>query len=171
MSNFKTIIKNYIKNVSNVNDKRIMIEAVNIIDAKNILSDNEINVLKEVFMALKEDYTLAITQDRDTFNFMLAITEQEIPIVENKHELNVLYNLLKKDVENREISKLEETILTFLDACEHIEEDEVLIINKIIQYLTNNWALSPLNKKEIKGKEIRFSYITPTYNKSLVKKN
>ena len=171
MPSFKSIIKDYVKNVYNENDKRIMVSALNILNASNVLSDDEIQTLKEVFMALKEDYTLEIKQDRETFDFMLVITEQNIPVIENKHDINVLYHELLNNSNPVNRTKLEDAVLTFFDACEHIEEDEVLVINKIIQYLTNNWSLAPLEEKTIKNKKVRCSHIIPSYQKKLVKKN
>lgn len=169
MPKFKDIIKEYVKNVYNENDKRIMVAALNILNASDIISENELDILKEIFMALKEDYTLTIKQDRETFNFMIVITEQNIPVIENKHDINVLYHELQKNTIEK--TKLEDTILTFFDACEHIEEDEVLVINRIIQYITNNWALSPIEEKQSKNGIIRFTHIIPSYHKKLVKKS
>lgn len=169
MPNFKSIIKEYVKNVCNENDKRIMVAALNMLEASNILSDTEINTLKEIFMALKEDYTLEIKQDRETLDFMVVITEQNIPIIENKHDLNVLYHELLNNSNPVNRTKLDNTVLTFLDACEHIEEDEILVISKILQYLTNNWSLSPIEEKIIKNKPVKCSRIIPTYHKKLAK--
>lgn len=169
MPNFKSIIKDYIKIVSNENDKRIMLTALNILNAQSIISDEEVKVLEEIFMSLKEDYTLEIKQDRDTFDFMIVITEQNIPVIENKHDINVLYHELLKssNVSNR--SNIENVILTFFDACEHIEEDEVLVINKIIYYLTNNWTLSTIREKKLENNSVRCSNIIPSYQKKLIR--
>lgn len=169
MPSFKSIIKEYIKNVYNENDRRIMVVALNMLEASNILSDTEINTLKEIFMALKEDYTLEIKQDQETLDFMIVITEQNIPIIENKHDLNVLYHELLNNSDPTNRTKLDNTILTFLDACEHIEEDEVLVISKILQYLTNNWSLLPIEEKTIKNKPLKCSRIIPSYQKKLSK--
>lgn len=170
MPKFKDIIKEYVKNVYNENDKRIMVAALNILNASDIISENELDILKEIFMALKEDYTLTIKQDRETFNFMIVISEQNVPVIENKHDINVLYHELQKNSNPLERTRLEDAILTFFDACEHIEEDEVLVINKAIQYITNNWSLGPIEEKETKNGLVRCTHIIPSYNKRLVKK-
>lgn len=171
MHNFQNIINDYIKNVINKNDRRIMICALNILEAEEIISDTEINILNEIFMLLKEDYTLAIKQDQNTLDFIIVIEQQPVPIIENKHDLNVLCNELKRIAEHKNISNAEKSIITFLNACEHIEENEVLVIDKIINSIINNWTLTPIEQKEQNKKIIRYTKFIPTYNKCLIKTN
>ena len=58
MGNFNDIIKRAIKRSHCMNDKRIMITALNILDLKDIITEEELKYLNEIFMALKKDYTL-----------------------------------------------------------------------------------------------------------------
>lgn len=169
MYNFVNIISNHMEHITNLNDKRIMQEAINIIESENIILDAEIDILDEIFMALKKDYTIKIIQDPTNLDFCLAITKQQEPIIKNKHELNNLVNELKKFQSLKPITKIENTVLNFLDASEHIEENEVLLIQNIIRYLNNDWILRPLETQKYLGEEIRLSRLVPTYCKKLVK--
>lgn len=171
MHNFLEVVNDYVKNVVNKNDRRIMLCALNILEAEEIISNDEINILNEIFMALKEDYTLAITQDRETLDFMIAIKKQEAPIIENKHDVNVLCNELKRLASTMDTTVTEKSIINFFCACEHIEENEVLVIEKIIDSIVNNWALNPIEQKEENGELIRYTKFIPTYTKGLVKTN
>ena len=153
MGNFNDIIKRAIKRSHCMNDKRIMITALNILDLKDIIT--------EIFMALKKDYTLSVTSDRDTLEQVVVISKQIVSIVENKHDVSVLYNYLSKEKTN----KLEKVVLNFFDACSHIEEDEVMIINQIIDMLENSWALKNIEKHDIDGKEVRVLKFKPKYQK------
>ncbi len=171
MSNFKDIINKYNDKIIRSNDKRILIEAINLLDDEPILTDTELNVLKEIFMALKEDYTLDITQDREQLEFMVEIQKQDVPIIENKHDLNELCNELIQSTNCQSITQLESVVITFLCACEHIEENEICIIKEIIKLIEKNWTLSPIIQKEKNGKIYRYTKFVPTYSKQLVKKN
>ncbi len=166
---FIEVIKNYMKNVTNKNDLRIMNEAVNILEAEMILNNEELDVLNELFISLREDYTLFFMQDRETLEFLLAIKKQEIPIIENKHNLNILACELKRMSLDKNISKLEKTVLTFLDACEHIEENEVISIQKIMEYINNNWTLKPIEEYKYNDETVRCSKIVPSYQKKFIK--
>ena len=42
MNNFDSIIEDYMQNVTNLNDKRIMQEAVNLIESSPIILDSEL---------------------------------------------------------------------------------------------------------------------------------
>ncbi len=161
MGNFNDIIKRAIKRSHCMNDKRIMITALNILDLKDIITEEELKYLNEIFMDLKKDYTLSVTSDRDTLEQVVVISKQIVPIVENKHDVSVLYNYLSKEKTN----KLEKVVLNFFDACSHIEEDEVMIINQIIDMLENSWALKNIEKHDIDGKEVRILKFKPKYQK------
>ena len=162
MPNFKEIIHRNIKQARKENDKRIMKTALDIIVDEPILSDESIDVLNEIFMALKLDYTLRIIQDYETLNFAVEIYKQEEPIIENKHEVNILYSELSQ---KEKITKLEKCALLFLNACEHTEENEVLVINKILEFIEKNWTLSPIEKYG----DTRISKIVPIYYKTYKK--
>ena len=170
MPNFLDIINDYVKNVVNKNDRRIILCAINLLEAENLISTDEINVLNEIFLALKEDYTLSITQDRETLDFMIAIEKQDTPIIENKHDINILCNELKR-LTNNNVTNIQNSIINFFCGCEHIEENEVLVIEKIIDSIINNWVLKPIEQKEENGKIIRYTKFIPIYNKRLVKTN
>lgn len=167
MNNFISTINNYISHLSNPNDIRILEEAINLLELSPILTKNEIEVLNEMFTSLREDYTLSIMQDRSNLNYMIVIKKQEQPIIENKHDLNVLLTELKK-INNNSI--IEKVVINFIDACEHIEENEILRIKQILNYLNNEWTLKPLTEKQYKNETIRCSYLTPCYRKQLIKK-
>ena len=171
MSQFEQIIKKHIHKTNKINDRRIMIEAFELLTDEPILTNNEIDILKEIFMFLKEDYTLSITQDKQTLGFILEISKQEIPIIENKHNVNVLCNELYKSSDCVSMSKLEDAILVFLYACEHIEENEILIIHEIISLLEKNWTLAPIEEKIENENKVKYSKLIPTYQKKLIKKN
>ena len=66
---------------------------------------------------------------------------------------------------------MENTIINFFDASEHIEENEVLLIQNIIQYLNNNWMLKPVETIDYNNEQIMCTKIVPTYNKHLKKIN
>lgn len=166
MNNFSQIIKDYMEHITNFNDKRIMQEAITLVNSETDITDEEINILSEIFMSLKEDYTLEIIQDPTNLDFCIAIVKQETPIIENKHELNVLVNELKRFSLKYPISKIENAALLFLDASEHIEEEEFLLIQNIIRYLNNDWCLSPIEHQ----KYLRVSRLISTYCKKLIKK-
>ena len=161
MGNFNDIIKRAIKRSHCMNDKRIMITALNILDLKDIITEEELKYLNEIFMALKKDYTLSVTSDRDTLEQVVVISEQIVPIVENKHDVATLYNYLSKEKTN----KLENVVLNFFDACSHIEEDEVMIINQIVDMLENSWALKNIEKQDIDGKIVGILKFKPKYQK------
>lgn len=161
MSDFINIIKKFIKRSKCMNDKRIMMTALNILDLEKIITDEELNNLDEIFSALKEDYTLFVTSDMDTLEQIVIITEQVVPIIENKHDVDSLYNYLCK----LETTNIEKTVLNFFDACAHIEENEVMVINQIIDMLENSWSLNGIEKKMIDNKKVRVLKFKPTYTK------
>ena len=146
MGNFNDIIKRAIKRSHCMNDKRIMITALNILDLKDIITEEELKYLNEIFMDLKKDYTLSVTSDRDTLEQVVVISKQIVPIVENKHDVSALYNYLSKEKTN----KLEKVVLNFFDACSHIED---------------SWALKNIEKHDIDGKEVRILKFKPKYQK------
>ncbi len=166
MDNFKTIINKYINNATNLNDKRIMKEALNIIESESVILDDELEILNEIFISIKKDYTINIIQDPTNLDFCLAIIKQSLPIMKNSHELTCLLNEFKN---NEKISKLEKVTLNFLDASEHIEENEILLIQNIIRYLNNNWILKPFEDQKYQGENIKISRLVPTYSKKLIK--
>lgn len=166
MDNFKTIINKYINNATNLNDKRIMKEALNIIESESVILDDELEILNEIFISIKKDYTINIIQDPTNLDFCLAIIKQSSPIMKNSHELTCLLNEFKN---NEKISKLEKVTLNFLDASEHIEENEILLIQNIIRYLNNNWILKPFEDQKYQGENIKISRLVPTYSKKLIK--
>lgn len=166
MDNFKTIINKYINNATNLNDKRIMKEALNIIESESVILDDELEILNEIFISIKKDYTINIIQDPTNLDFCLATIKQSLPIMKNSHELTCLLNELKN---NEKISKLEKVTLNFLDASEHIEENEILLIQNIIRYLNNNWILKPFEDQKYQGENIKISRLVPTYSKKLIK--
>lgn len=170
MDNFSQIIKDYMAHVTDFNDRRIMQESITLIDSESDITDEEINILNEIFMSLKEDYTLKIIQDPTNLDFCIAISKQEIPIIKNKHELNVLVNELKRYTLNSKVSKIEKSALIFLEASEHIEENELYIIQNIIRYLNNDWVLSPIENTKYLGENIRISRLTQIYSKKFIKK-
>lgn len=171
MLTFEEIINNYLNYVTIANDKRIMKEAVNLIESEPIILEHEFDILNEIFSYLKMDYTLKIIQDPESLEFCIAIIKQETPVIENKHDVNILLHELKHSCKNREISKMENTIINFFDASEHIEENEVLLIQNIIQYLNNNWMLKPVETIDYNNEQIMCTKIVPTYNKHLKKIN
>ena len=166
MDNVKIIINKYINNATNLNDKRIMKEALNIIESESVILDDELEILNEIFISIKKDYTINIIQDPTNLDFCLAIIKQSLPIMKNSHELTCLLNELKN---NEKISKLEKVTLNFLDASEHIEENEILLIQNIIRYLNNNWILKPFEDQKYQGENIKISRLVPTYSKKLIK--
>ncbi len=166
MDNFKIIINKYINNATNLNDKRIMKEALNIIESESVILDDELEILNEIFISIKKDYTINIIQDPTNLDFCLAIIKQSLPIMKNSHELTCLLNEFKN---NEKISKLEKVTLNFLDASEHIEENEILLIQNIIRYLNNNWILKPFEDQKYQGENIKISRLVPTYSKKLIK--
>ena len=166
MDNFKTIINKYINNATNLNDKRIMKEALNIIESESVILDDELEILNEIFISIKKDYTINIIQDPTNLDFCLATIKQSLPIMKNSHELTCLLNEFKN---NEKISKLEKVTLNFLDASEHIEENEILLIQNIIRYLNNNWILKPFEDQKYQGENIKISRLVPTYSKKLIK--
>ncbi len=170
MDNFIQTIKDYMAHVTDFNSKRIMQEAITLIDSELNITDEEINILNEIFMSLKEDYTLKIIQDPTNLDFCITISKQGIPTIKNKHELNILVNELKRVSLNASISKIEKSALIFLDASEHIEENEFYIIQNIIRYLNNDWMLATIETKKYLGEDVRISRLIPTYSKQLVKK-
>lgn len=169
MYNFIKIINNHMEHVTNINDKRIMKEAINIIESEEVILDDELNILNEVFISLKEDYTIKIIQDPTNLDFCLAIIKQPAPIIKNQHELNSLVTELKRYSLSKPITKIESVALNFLDASEHIEENEILLVQNIIRYLNNDWILKPLEKQKYLGEEVRLSRIVPTYCKKMIK--
>ena len=48
MENFKSIINKYVKMTSNQNDKRIMQEALNLIDSESTILENEFDILNKM---------------------------------------------------------------------------------------------------------------------------
>ena len=143
-----------------------MKEALNIIESESVILDDELEILNEIFISIKKDYTINIIQDPTNLDFCLAIIKQSLPIMKNSHELTCLLNELKN---NEKISKLEKVTLNFLDASEHIEENEILLIQNIIRYLNNNWILKPFEDQKFQGENIKISRLVPTYSKKLIK--
>lgn len=165
MPNFIETIKKHILQSNNQNDKRIMNIALNLLIDSPILSDEEINVLNDIFTCLKFDYTLSIVQDPETLQFGVEISMQETPIIENKHDVMKLYKELATNIDKK--ISIEDCVLTFLDACEHIEENEVLVINKLLDFMEKNWTLSPITEKNNK----RYTFILPCHHKIYQKAN
>lgn len=161
MSDYINIIKKSIKRSKCMNDKRIMMTALNILDLEKIITDEELNNLDEIFSALKEDYTLFVTSDIDTLEQIVIITEQVVPIIENKHDVDSLYNYLSKLKTNN----IEQTVLNFFYACAHIEENEVMVINQIIGMIENSWSLNGIKQKTIDNKKVRVLKFKPTYTR------
>ena len=143
-----------------------MKEALNIIESESVILDDELEILNEIFISIKKDYTINIIQDPTNLDFCLATIKQSLPIMKNSHELTCLLNELKN---NEKISKLEKVTLNFLDASEHIEENEILLIQNIIRYLNNNWILKPFEDQKYQGENIKISRLVPTYSKKLIK--
>ena len=166
MSNFQTLIDNYIRKTINENDKKIMQIGANILSLEPIITGIEIETLNEMFKALKEDYTLVLSQDYDTLEPEILIVKQEIPIIQNKHNINVLYTRL---VVQEEISELENTVLLLFNSCEHIEESEIIMIDRIINLIENNWSFKGIKTKLIDDVEVRYSILTFNLEKKLVK--
>lgn len=169
MHEFSKIIDSYLGHITDLNDRNIIQEALIIIDSEENINDDELNVLNEIFMSLKEDYTLKIIQDSEDLNFCIAIIKQDIPIIKNRHNLNILLNELKRFSLNNTISKIENTVLTFFEACEHIEENEFYLIKNIIKNLNNDWTLSPIKSETSQDEIIKISKLIPTYNKQIIR--
>ncbi len=171
MDNFHNIINKYINLSKNLNDKRIMKEAINIIESETVILDDEIEILNEIFKSLKENYTINIIQDPTNLDFCLAIMKQQLPIIKNSHELTNLLNEIKSsiNISNKNTTKLETVVLNFLEASEHIEENEILLIQNIIRYLNNDWILKPFENQKYLGENIKISRLVPTYSKKLIK--
>lgn len=171
MDNFHNIINKYINLSKNLNDKRIMKEAINIIESETVILDDEIEILNEIFKSLKENYTINIIQDPTNLDFCLAIMKQQLPIIKNSHELTNLLNEIKSsiNISNKNTTKLETIVLNFLEASEHIEENEILLIQNIIRYLNNDWILKPFENQKYLGENIKISRLVPTYSKKLIK--
>lgn len=167
MSDFINIIKRNIQHSQCMNDKRIMLVALNILDLEKVITDEELDNLDEVFAALKKDYTLSVSSDRDTLEPVVIIMNQTIPIVENKHDVCILYNILNK----LNTTRIERTVLSFFDACAHIEETEVMVINQIIDMLENNWSLNGIERKFVDNREVRVLKFKTAYKsvKTLIK--
>ena len=169
MDNFQNIINKYINLSKNLNDKRIMKEALNIIESESIILDDELEILNEIFKSLKDDYTINIIQDPTNLDFCLAIMKQPLPIIKNSHELTLLLNELKGSISDKNTTELENAVLNFLEASEHIEENEILLIQNIIRYLNNDWILKPFENQKYLGENIKISRLVPTYSKKLIK--
>lgn len=169
MYDFINVIKDYMQHITNLSDKRIMQEAINIAESEAEILDSEITVLNEIFMALKEDYTIKIIQDPVNLDFCLAIVKQEPPIIRNKRDINVLANELKRNSLKKSLTPYETIALNFLDASEHIEDNEILLIQNIIRYINNEWLLQPIEQQKYMGENIRVSRLVPTYSKKLIK--
>lgn len=163
MSNFKNIIEEYIeKNSLDENDARIINVAIKILDLEPVLEEKEIQVLNDLFQALREDYTLSIGINSN-FNYQVIVEKQSIPEISNKHDVNCLYNKLISSV--NEMSSAEKCVLNLFNACEHVEENEIIIVDTIVDYFGKNWTITPLNKVEKDGKMISAtSTFKPLYN-------
>ena len=169
MTKFSLIINKYIDKTIDLNSKRIMQEALNLIEDEQIISEIELQVLNEIFISLREDFTIIIMQDEVTLDFLITLQKQQKPIIKNEHNINTLINDLKRLNIKQEFSNIENMTLNFLDACEHIEETEIFLIQNIIRYLENNWILKPIETKKYNGEQIRYSKLIPTYCKTLIK--
>ena len=167
MNNFLDTLEKYTDTVSELNDKKLLAEAIQIYDTTPLISDVEFNVLNEIFLSLRVDKTLSIIQDPTNLNFCISILEQKNPAIENKHDVIVILNELKRihNLDNR----AETLVINFLEACEHVEEDEVFLIQEIIRYLGNSWELQPFEEMKYNGENVKFSRLLPTYYKKLVK--
>ena len=168
MHEFRKIISGYLEHVTDSNDRDIIQEALIMIDSEENINYDELNVLNEIFLSLKEDYTLKIIQDSEDLSFCVAIIKQDIPIIKNRHKLNTLSNELKAFSLNNTTSKIENTVLTFFEACEHIEENEFYLIKNIIKNLNNDWSLSPIKNEISQNEMIKISKLIPTYNKQII---
>ncbi len=166
MLDFHEIISQYINDVTNQNDKKILQQAINLIESEPIILDEELDILTEFFSALKKDYTIKVITDEKTLDFCIAMVKQDEPIVQNKYQLKILVEQLKKFKSNQNVSKIENAALKFLEASEHIEENETMLIQNIINYLNNNWTLKPI---ETNDEQIKYSRLIPVYSKHLRK--
>lgn len=167
MPDFSYIINGYINNVSNVNDKKIIEEALDLIESQPVILDEELDVLNEFFVSLRNDYTLNIVTDPNTLDFCVAIIKQKKPIINKKYDIEVLLKELQKVASTRNITKIENAVLNLLDASEHLEDNEILLLQNIIYYLNNNWTLRPI---ETNDENIKYSRLIPVYSKHMLKK-
>lgn len=167
MPDFYYIINNYINNISNLNEKKIIEEAINLIESKPVILDEELKVLNEFFLALKKGYTLNILNDPNTLDFCVAIVKKKEQIRKNNYSIEILFNELQKESLKRNISQIESTVLSLLLASEYLEENEILLIQNIIYYLNNNWTLRPMETNE---QNIKYSRLIPVYSKQMIKK-
>ena len=64
-----------------------------------------------------------------------------------------------------EMSSAEKCVLNLFNACEHVEENEIIVVDTIVDYFGKNWTITPLNKVEKDGKMISAtSTFKPLYN-------
>ena len=167
MNNFLETLEMYTETVSDSNDKKLLSEAIQIYDTTPLITEDEFNILNEIFLSLRADKTLSIIQDPTNLNFCISIVNQNNPSIKNKHDIVVILNELKR-IHNYN-NRAETLVINFLEACEHVEEDEIFLIQEIIRYLGNSWILNPFEEMKYNGELVKYSRLLPTYSKRLVK--
>lgn len=167
MNNFLNTLEKYTETVSDINDKKLLQEAIQIYDTTPLISEDEFDILNEIFLSLRADKTLSIIQDPTNLDFCISIINQPTPLIKNKHDIIVILNELKRlhNLNNR----AETLVVNFLEACEHVEEDEVFLIQDIVRYLGNSWVLQAFEEMKYNGEQIKYSRLVPTYSKRLIK--
>lgn len=167
MNKFISTLKNYIQYVSDENDKKILNEAVQLYNTEPLITDVEYDVLNEIFNSLRVDDTIEIIQDPSNLDFCIALKKQEVPIIQNKHDIMTILNELKRISTN---NRAEQLVINFLCSCEHVEQTEVFLVQNIVKYLGNSWNLKPFENIKYYDENIKISRLVPTYSKKLIKK-
>lgn len=165
---FLSTLEKYTNVVSNENDRKFLSEAIQLYDTEPLISEDEFKILNEMFLSLRVDKTLQIIQDPTNLNFCISIVNEDVPEFQNKHDILIILNELKRlqTFGNR----AEALVVSFLESCEHVEEDELFLIQEIIRYLGSSWKLMPFEEMKYNGEVVKYSRLVPTYSKQLVRR-
>jgi len=166
MDEFKSCIENYIDKVTDFSDKKILNIAKLLLIYRPLLTENEIENMVFIFEQLKMDYTLSFHQEPT--NLSLIIDKQNTPMFKKQHEIEIIKNELIR-LNNNDSDKLKAAIIKFLDASDHIEENEIISIEYVLKLINSDWYMDEIKNINNVEYHINFLPYRKQKNKKLVK--
>ena len=163
MDDFKKCIEEYMDKVTDFSDKKILNIAKLLLNYRPLLMENEIDNMTFIFDQLKNDYTLSFHQQPTSLS--LVIEKQNTPMFKKQHEIEILKNELVR-LNNNNVDKLKNSIIKFLDASDHIEENEIMSIECVLKLINNDWYMNEI--KNINDNEYHIDFLP--YRKQKCKK-
>lgn len=141
MNSIKECVQNYLEKVNDKMDKKILNQVLTMIEYKTMFTDTELDNFNFIFSMLKQDYTLSFSQNLNNSEYEIIMEKQNTPLYQCTHNISVIRNELKRLVSNELIDKTTENVICFLEASEHIEENELSSIETIMDFINRDWIM------------------------------